>query len=132
MHKKGRQKYDIWLGEIKCNVKCEMSPASIFDVAIRHLFLMGGYQGQNSVFLFCCAILLFCFVIPFNILSFCYWGLLCNYAILLSCCATFTILYSVTLFCFPILSPDFYDSNLLYDFDMTSRSSGKTGNRNRE
>ena len=80
MHKKVRQKYDIWLGEIKCNVKCEMS----FDVANRHLFRMGGYQGQNSVFLFCCAIFLFCYdVLSFclNILSFCYRGLMCNYAI---------------------------------------------------
>ena len=60
MHKKGRQKYDIWLGEIKCdNVKCEMSRGSTFNAANRHLFRMGGYQGQNSVLLFCCAVLLF-------------------------------------------------------------------------
>ena len=52
MHKRVRQEYDIWLGEIKCTVKCEMSLASTFDVANRHLLRMemGGYQGQNSVF----------------------------------------------------------------------------------
>ena len=34
----------------------------------------GGYQGQNSVIQFCCAILLFCYGVLsfcFNILSFC-------------------------------------------------------------
>ena len=41
----------------------------------RHWPAMGGYQGQNSAFLFCCAIFLFCYdVLSFslNILSFCY------------------------------------------------------------
>ena len=62
MHKKGGQKYDIWLGEIKCkNVKCEMSLGSTFHIANHRLFHMGGYQGQNSVLLFCCAVLLFCY-----------------------------------------------------------------------
>ena len=43
-----------------------MSLASTFDVANGHFFCMGGYQGQNSVFSFCCAVLLFCcFVMMF-------------------------------------------------------------------
>ena len=38
----------------------ETSKSSTFDVANCHLFRMdmGGYQGQNSVFLSCCAVLL--------------------------------------------------------------------------
>ena len=60
---------------------------------------MGGYQGQNSVFLFCCAILLFCYDVLsfcFNILSFCYSGLMCSYSVLLC-------YFVVLLWCFVIL-----------------------------
>ena len=131
MHKKVRQKYDIWLGEIKCNVKCEMS----FDVANRHLFRMGGYQGQNSVFLFCCAILLFCYhvlSIRFNILSFCYWGIQCP--IMQFCCVVVLVLpfytllyYSVLPFCLTI----FLIATYLWLWHDKS-GVGKTGKRNRE
>ena len=63
MHKKVLQKYNIWLGEIKCNVKCLSQALLIF--ANGHFFCMGGYQGQNSVFPFCCAVFLFCCFVMF-------------------------------------------------------------------
>ena len=75
MYKTVKQKYDIWLGEIKCNVKCFWQ-LSTFDIANRHLFRMdmgvSGLKFSFSVLLCCCAILLFCYdVLSFVLTCYC-------------------------------------------------------------
>ena len=64
MHKKVKQKYDIWLGEIKSNVKCLWQALLMLPIVISSVWIWGVIRVKiqfscSDVLL--CAILLFCY-----------------------------------------------------------------------
>ena len=71
MHKKVIQKYNIWLGEIKCNVKCLSQALLMLPMVISSVWGLSGSKFSFPVLLRCVAILLFCYdVLSFSFIRF--------------------------------------------------------------
>ena len=75
MHKTVKQKYDIWLGEIKSNVKCLWQALLMLPIVISFVWKWGVIRVKiqffcSVVLLCCCAILLFCYDVLSFVLTF--------------------------------------------------------------
>ena len=86
MHKTVKQKYDIWLGEIKCNVKCLWQALLMLPIVISFVWIWTAIRVKiqffSSVVLLCYfVVLLWCLVICFNILLFGYSDIMYSYAL---------------------------------------------------
>ena len=61
-HKTVKQKYDIWLGEIKCNVKCLWQALLMLPIVISFVWIWTGIRIKIQFF---SSVVLLCYFVVF-------------------------------------------------------------------